>query len=258
MYNNVKISIKDYSPNIIIFNFSSYFEKQYFFKLIKIIYSKKIKFIGIDTLFKFNKYMSHIWIPHITISKKQIGKNIYFGWDKIIVEKIKKNNVLGKHILFLIGGTDKYKLSEKIPNLLNNKIQSENKFLWVQGPFAKPPKIKKKYKKNWKIYKNPQNIYNLIFKAKCCFVLFGTTFFEVVNAGIPQVTYIPKGKEKQILVKKLKKNFLIENNLKVSLNKINLILKNYDKFKQKAKKNKKLIIFKKRKKFLNYILNFNE
>ena len=51
-------------------------------------------------------------------------------------------------------------------------MQSENKFLWVQGPFAKPPKIKKKYKKNWKIYKNPQNIYNLIFQAKCCFVLF--------------------------------------------------------------------------------------
>tara|TARA_Y100000590_G_C15722047_1_gene1013847 strand:- start:1568 stop:2530 length:963 start_codon:yes stop_codon:yes gene_type:complete len=251
----IYIKINKFSPNIIFFNLSNFFEKKYFKKLINKIYTKKIKFIGIDNLLQFKKYLSHIWIPNIAIDKNIYNKNVHFGWDRILVDKVKLKNKPKKDILFLIGGTDKYNLAKKIPINLDEKIQKNYKIAWIQGPFAKTPKINKKFRKNWKIYKNPKNVYNIIQSSKCCFVLFGASFYEIVNSGVPLITYIPKGKENQNLINKLKKKFLVETSLKISLNKIALILNNYKKFKKLAAINKKLITLDQRKKFLKNILN---
>ena len=62
-YNNklikkLNLNIINFSPQIIFFNFSNFFERKYFGKLIRKIYTKEIKFIAIDNLLKFKQYLS--------------------------------------------------------------------------------------------------------------------------------------------------------------------------------------------------------
>tara|TARA_A100001015_G_C14949706_1_gene696202 strand:+ start:844 stop:1542 length:699 start_codon:yes stop_codon:yes gene_type:complete len=155
--------IEIFKPTHIIFNVSKKFENKYIELLLKKIKSKHsyINLIAIDGCIKFKSYFKKIWIPNVYLKRKNRYKNIYYGWDKILFKKIEKNKKKNKKkILILLGGTDAYNFSKKLPQILNKFFDHKFSISWLQGPFAPKPKLKKF--NNWKVLKDKKSYINIM------------------------------------------------------------------------------------------------
>ena len=242
-------------PTHCFFNLSPDFEKKKFKNFFKLFINKKIKLIAIDNLFNYHKFLDHIWVPNIYLNPK-LKKNIKFsfGFNKLLINK-KKNIHLKKDnsILIITGGTDKYNLSKKIPPLLEKHCLQNTNISWVIGPYAKKP-ILKNTKLRWNFYNKPRDLSKIYKKSSVAFVLFGISFFEIVNYSIPCSIYSPKFKETRALEKEIKKKFFIDNNLE------NVIIDLISKFKNlkiensRAIRLSKLINLKKRDSFIKKLI----
>ena len=124
---------------------------------------------------------------------------------------------------------------------------------WVIGPYAKKP-ILKNTKLRWNFYYKPRDLSKIYKKSSVAFVLFGISFFEIVNYSIPCSIYSPKFKETRALEKEIKKKFFIDNNLE------NVIIDLISKFKNlkiensRAIRLSKLINLKKRDSFIKKLI----
>jgi len=247
--------INSYSPDIICFNVSRFLEPELynFIKLLKLKYSN-IRLVAIDGFIKKISFFKKIWIPNILLKNKNDLKNnkILYGWDKIFVSKNIQRRRSEKpiNILFTIGGTDKYKLGEKIPLIAEKTFDKNIKLLWVQGPFAPKPKFLDS--RRWIIIKNKTNLKTVYKKIDLAFVVFGVSFFEVVSRSIPTVLFFPKKKtEDKHLISQLKKeSFDVTSNLESAIKLLNIKITYFKNAQFKAKKLMKKIIFKNRKQLL--------
>ncbi len=247
--------INQHSPNVVCFNVSRFLEpKLYnFISLLKKNYPN-IKLVAIDGFLKKTHLFKKIWIPNVTLKSKKDFKNkkIIFGWDKILINRFKEKNKRQKsiNVLFTIGGTDRYKIGDHLPQIAEKTFEKKIKLIWVQGPYASRPKISSS--KRWTILKNRTNLKPLYKKIDFAFVVFGVSFFEIISQSIPSVLFFHKKKIEDIhLIKYLKKKlFDVTSNLETAVSILNYKIKNYKKSKQKAKKLKQKIKFKNRKKII--------
>ena len=249
-------------PDCIILNISRSFENMIIEEII--ILKKTFPSIQINSI-DGNPYNSKIynllWIPNIYLEKKhQKKRNIIYGWDKILIEKKSKKKIIKdkKMLLVSIGGTDKFDLTKRLPNILNDEEFVDFKFLWVKGPFVKKPFLKKSVI-NFKFIENRLSLNKLYMKSSFAIVLFGVSFFETVYYGIPQIVHFPKEKKEiKGLIKKLRKrNFLVSQNLIELKKNLKILFKNEKKFKKMAKKNIRMINFKERKKILKKFIGIH-
>lgn len=244
----------------IVFNVSRFLEPHLYDIIVKIKKRhKKVNLYAIDGFINKQNFFRKIWIPNVALknSSAKYGnkKNIIYGWDKIIIEKKvfkKKINVI-KKILILIGGTDKYNIGKKLPKLLCAKFKNI-KFIWVKGPFAKTP-IKGNCK-NLVVIKNKLNLNKIYSQADYAFVVFGVTFFEVLNNKIPHVLFFHKKKKIDLhLISSLKKlKFNVSNDCNDALNKLKKLTENELKSKKQVYKLSKYLNFNKRNKVIKNFL----
>ena len=222
--------IRILNPSHIIFNVSKKFENRYLKSLLNQIkkFKQKKILVAIDGCIKLRKSFNSIWIPNIYLDKEKKYQNILYGWDKILFKRLKKNKIkYKKKILILIGGTDVYNYSSKLPKILRTYFDENYSIKWIQGPFAKKPKIKNY--KNFEIIKNKSNIEKEILSTNLVLVLFGVSFFEVAALSKPCVVLIPSGKEKKELIKKIsKKGFNVANNIKTACKKLYDLSQSYN------------------------------
>jgi spore coat polysaccharide biosynthesis predicted glycosyltransferase SpsG len=170
-----------------------------------------------------------------------------FGWDKILIQNLKKSKTKIKNKLAVIlGGTDIYNFGKILPNYLDKNIKLKGRKIWIQGPFARKPFIKKK--NSWLVIKGSKNIHRHILESEFVIVLFGVSFFEVVSLSKPNVVMIPYQKEKAGLIKELKnKKFSVASNFKQLSKKILFYIQNKKALKLLATKHSKLLKNNKRK-----------
>ena len=227
---NILHKIRILNPSHIIFNVSKKFENRYLKSLLNQIkkFKQKKKLVAIDGCIKLRKSFNSIWIPNIYLDKEKKYQNIFYGWDKILFKRLKKNKIkYKKKILILIGGTDVYNYSSKLPKILRTYFDENYSIKWIQGPFAKKPKIKNY--KNFKIIKNKSNIEKEILSTNLVLVLFGVSFFEVAALSKPCVVLIPSGKEKKELINKIsKKGFNVANDIKTACKKLYDLSQSYN------------------------------
>ena len=253
-FQDILNKIKKINPNIIITNTSKIFEKYYGSKLIN--FSKKfninINLICIDGFLRFNTQVNSIWIPNIIIPKKHQNKNVFFGWDKLILQRrinLKKKKFT-KNFLISHGGSDVYNLTKKLPKYLFNLNLNIN---WIIGPYARKPKINKRYK-NINLINQPKTLGKFIKNSYLAFTLFGMSFFETIYYSVPTIVMIPRVKENKILIDHIKKEkILVLEDLKKLNYSINKMIDNYDSYQNKVKKVSKKINFSNRKKFYQKI-----
>lgn len=252
--NQILDKIKILNPSHVIFNVSKKFENRYVKSLLNKIkkLKQKKRLVAIDGCIKLRKLFNSIWIPNIYLDKEKKYQNIYYGWDKILFKRLKKNKTkYKKKILILIGGTDVYNYSSKLPKILRTYFDNNYSIKWIQGPFAKKPKIENY--KNFKIIKNKSNIEKEILNTNLVLVLFGVSFFEVAALSKPCVVLIPSGKEKKKLINKIsKKGFIVAENIKTACKRLYDLSQNYNDAFKKAnylssslKKNKRKELYKK-------------
>ena len=251
----IKKKIIKFRPNCLIFNISRDFENIILNDILRL---KKnfplVKFNSLDGNTKNINAYDILWIPNIFLEKKyQKKKKIFYGWDKIFIDRFNKKEIKRDRstLLISIGGTDKFRLTKKLPIILQDKKFSNLKFLWVRGPFSKKPTFKKK--NSIKIIEKKLTLHKVYMRSSFAIVLFGVSFFETVHYGIPQVIHFPKQKKErdELLNKLKKKKFLVSNTLFQLKKNLITLIENRRKFQKIAKKNSKLLNFRNRKKILN-------
>lgn len=211
-YNDNKMSydlerrINNYNPSVIIIDLNKKYMNKY---LKKIILSKKYKIIVIDYFDeKLKDFVNIHWIPSVSFKNK--SKNIFSGWDTIILNKLnnyKNKNKKINNIAIFSGASDTYKIGFSLPLLIDEKFKDHKiNFKWIQGPFAKKPILPKNTNNSWEIIQDPKSIDPILNKTKLAISIFGVTAFEIFNHNIPSVIIFPKRTKYDIDYKFFKKN----------------------------------------------------
>jgi spore coat polysaccharide biosynthesis predicted glycosyltransferase SpsG len=245
---DINLSIKHSKKDLInIFNFCK---------------KKKILTIGIDSLRNYFSKLNYVWIPSPYKSKNIKGKNIIFGWEKMIIERPIKNFKYKKRkkILILIGSAQNLFIKEKLPLLISKYIPKDYELTWILGKFSSPIDLKSNNTHKHIVYYDLKNIKKFLSCTGYVFCLYGLSFFESLSYGIPTSSYVTKNNYKKDhdeikYIKKTKIAF-IEDTLEKSLINLNNLIKNDELSKKLSVKSKKLLS-KINYKFLNNLVFYN-
>jgi spore coat polysaccharide biosynthesis predicted glycosyltransferase SpsG len=223
-FNSYKAIIFDLYPAHNIVNFD---------KLCKEIKRNKILLISIDSLFEYSDILDFIWVPSTNFNDKKyqkISKKIKTGWDSLLIQKrlAQKEWVPGKNLLVLTGGSDFYQLGNTLPTQLDSSLDNDVQVHWVKGPFSNYPVMPKECRLNWNIHNNPEYLDDLIVQSNYVMTVFGVSFFEVLQYGIPTVVFSPNmSKDSMDLVAIEKEGVaLVSKNIQIAIRDIIELMNN--------------------------------
>ncbi len=192
--------------------------------------NKDIEIVSIDSLFEYSMHMNFIWVPSFydKFSNNPLLLNkVIFGWDSYLLNKKLKTPKwkTGKKVLILTGASDTKNLSKILPHKLENDLSEVMEITWVQGPYSKKPTLPEESRHNWKIIFNPNDIQELICSSNYVLTVFGVSFFETIQYGIPTTVFSPYDQKDFEELKALSKEGVClvsenENNAIKDLNKL--------------------------------------
>ncbi len=156
--------------------------------------SRGVKLIAVDSLIVHQQHLDHIWLPsiHFDLSKVSSEKgfcDVSFGWDHFLLERseVSPDWNPGNEVLVMTGGSDVLDLGAWLPRALDNKLPMATKISWIKGPYSNRPNIPQRPKLDWQVHDNPRNIDKLICSSNYVLTLFGVSFFEAIQYGLPTV-----------------------------------------------------------------------
>lgn len=158
---------------------------------------QKILTIGIDSLIEYCDILDLIWIPSFNFDINKYEKNckglLKSGWDSYLIQKHFSNKEWkpGLKILVLTGGSDISGLGKTLPAQLDHLLDKNSEVHWVKGPLSDDPIFPEKSKLKWTLHDAPQQLDELILDSNYALAVFGVSFFEVLQYGIPTVVFSP-------------------------------------------------------------------
>lgn len=155
-----------------------------------------IYIISIDSLIEYCDIVDLIWIPSFnfnTIKHCNCKSLLRSGWDTYLIQKRLNNKEWkpGLKILVLTGGSDISNLGKTLPTQLDQILDKNSEVHWVKGPLSDDPIFPKKSKLKWTLHDAPQQLDELILDSNYALAVFGVSFFEVLQYGIPTVVFSP-------------------------------------------------------------------
>lgn len=196
---------------------------------------KKISIINVDCLTRFDDLIDLIWIPSFyfkTYQSLTYQDKIKYGWDCYLIQKslLTQNWKPGTNVLVLTGGSDITQLGQNLPYKIDNLLKSGTHIHWVQGPFSKPPDLPKQPRLKWSVYNSPDRIDEYIVKSNYVLTVFGVSFFEVLQYGMPTVVFSPyEHQDPQEMVALAKENVaMVSKNNNTALNDLIELMNNND------------------------------
>ena len=171
---------------------------------------RNICIIGIDSLIEYCEILDLIWIPsfNFDIIKHSNCKSLLkSGWDTYLIQKHLHHKEWrpGSKILVLTGGSDIKNLGKTLPTQLDQILKNNSEVHWVKGPLSDDPILPEKQKLNWIIHDSPQQLDELIVQSNYVITVFGISFFEALQYGIPTVVFSPYDKKDNEDLKALSK-----------------------------------------------------
>ncbi len=184
---NINLMVLDVTPKIDINDLE---------KHLKNWKKKKVSLVSIDSLVEYSNFLDLIWIPSFNFNynnSNNLKSKIKSGWDSYLIQKKIKHNQWfhGKKLLVLTGGSDTTNLSETLPRQLDEKLDDKIEISWIKGPFSDEPALPKKCRLNWSVYKNLESLDDIIVQHNYAMTVFGVSFFEILQYGIPTVVFSP-------------------------------------------------------------------
>jgi spore coat polysaccharide biosynthesis predicted glycosyltransferase SpsG len=159
---------------------------------------RDVSLVGIDSLIEYCNTIDLLWFPSFYFNSEAYDNckaTIKSGWDSFLIQKRLPNRkwCTGANVLVLTGGCDTTNLFKTLPRQLDKSLEEDVSLHWVQGPFSSPPHLPNKQQLNWEIHKAPNRLDDLIVQSNYVLTVFGVTFFEVLQYGIPSVVFSPYG-----------------------------------------------------------------
>lgn len=171
---------------------------KHFDKLLEELKQRNIYLISIDGLLEHCNILDLIWIPafNFDFSGHSDCKSLLkSGWESLLIQKRLEHTDWspGSKVLILTGGSDVSKLGETLPAQLDTVLDKDTDLHWVRGPFSDAPILPNKCRLNWTVHNAPQKLDELIVQSNYVMTVFGVSFFEVLQYGIPTVVFSPYG-----------------------------------------------------------------
>jgi spore coat polysaccharide biosynthesis predicted glycosyltransferase SpsG len=192
----IKTNVNMFNPNVIVFDLHQKFLPIDIENLFVWLKGYAIQLVSIDSLVDYSHVLDLVWIPSFYFDTKKIfhstGK-LKSGWDSFLIQKRLPSSIWkpGRRVLILTGGSDVKNLYSTLPNELEKSLKKDSEIHWVQGPFSMKPKLPKKQRLLWEIHNAPSYLDELIVNSNYVLTIFGVSFFEVLQYGIPTVVFSP-------------------------------------------------------------------
>jgi spore coat polysaccharide biosynthesis predicted glycosyltransferase SpsG len=199
---NIEVSINHILNNnryeVLVFDLYPKFNLLELQNLLIKLKKRKIYLVSIDALVEYHKILDLVWIPSINFirEKKFDDKHkIISGWDSFLIQKRLKQKswMPGSKVLILSGAGDVSGIGETLPQELEDRLARNTEIHWVKGPFSRHPNIPKRNQLSWNIHNAPDQLDELIIQSNYVISVFGVSFFEVLQYGIPTVVFSPYG-----------------------------------------------------------------
>ena len=157
-----------------------------------------VHLIGIDALIEHCDILDLIWVPSFNFDfsgHTDCNSVLKSGWDSFLIQKRLEPTEWspGSKVLILSGGSDVAKLGKTLPVQLDEVLGKNTEVHWVRGPFSSAPILPNKCRLNWTIHDAPESLDDLIVQSDYVMTVFGVSFFEVLQYGIPTVVFSPYG-----------------------------------------------------------------
>jgi spore coat polysaccharide biosynthesis predicted glycosyltransferase SpsG len=159
---------------------------------------RDVHLIGIDALLEYCDILDLIWVPAFNFDfsgHTDCNSVLKSGWDSFLIQKRLEHTEWspGSKVLILTGGSDVSKLGETLPAQLDAVLGKDTDVHWVRGPFSGAPILPNKCRLNWTTHNAPEQLDELIVQSDYVMTVFGVSFFEVLQYGIPAVVFSPYG-----------------------------------------------------------------
>jgi spore coat polysaccharide biosynthesis predicted glycosyltransferase SpsG len=197
--------------------------------------TRDISIINVDSLTNYSHLLDLIWIPSFYFKANQAldyPDKIKYGWDCYLIQKnlLTPNWKPGTDVLVLTGGSDMTHLGQKLPDKIDNSLKAGTHIHWVRGPFAEPPNLPEQPRLTWSVYNSPDRLDELIVQSNYVLTVFGVSFFEVLQYGIPTVVFSPyEHQDPHEMVALAKENVaMVSQNVNIALNDLIELMNNND------------------------------
>ena len=180
-------------------------------KLFLKLKQRSVIIIAIDSLIQYRNILDLIWIPSFNFDctkYSDCNAILKSGWDSFLLKKRIKHNTwrTGNKVLILTGGSDSANLGEYLPTQLDKLLPKDTIINWVKGPFSNMLNLPKNCRLSWVVNDSPEHLDELIVESNYVLTVFGVSFFEVLQYGIPSVVFSPWMKDNKDLTDLTKEN----------------------------------------------------
>ncbi len=137
------------------------------------------------------------WIPSFYFKgvKGADESGVDFGWQNYLLKPVIQiplsETSKPKKVLILTGGSDPQGYSQSWPEILLSGLPETVGIHWVQGPFAKEPKLPSHGASNWQTLHSPDDLASLYKNYDAAICLYGVSFFECLKAKLPVIAVDP-------------------------------------------------------------------
>ena len=209
---------------------------------------RHVHLIGIDALLEHCNILDLIWVPafNFDFSGYTDSKSLLrSGWDSFLIQKRLDHAdwSAGSKVLILTGGSDVSKLGVTLPSELDSVLDAGTDLHWVRGPFSDAPILPKKCRLDWTIHNAPEQLDELIVQSDYAMTVYGVSLFEVLQYGVPVVTFSPYGDKDDVELEALSKEgvAMVAGNSRSAIDRLTELMNNDELAKQLSKKSLKIM-----------------
>ena len=157
--------------------------------------------IAIDAPSELQDAFDRLYIPSFTLKEKAQyhSKQVIYGWECYLFKQPMPPGrwQAGNEVLVLIGGSDPHGLSRHLPELLDQSLPINICVRWVQGPYSRRPRIPASARLRWQVETGLNDLSDCYRRANYVLCVYGVSFFESLQAGLPTVVFSPYGERDQ-------------------------------------------------------------
>lgn len=164
-----------------------------------------IKLVAIDGLLTHREQLDLVFIPsfrHPASTHAQVPSEakVIHGWDCYLLDENPNPPPwhAGPKVLALTGGSDTTQLGRTWPTLLNDRLPNGTEVDWVTGPFAQTPVWPSTPRIRMTQHLAPNGLHPQMSKINYAVTVYGVSFFELLQRGVPTVVFSPYG-DKDVL-----------------------------------------------------------
>lgn len=163
---------------------------------------QKVLRVGIDSIHAMAGpagLLDLLCLPGFDVSPELLASSsptpTRYGWSYYLIPPTtaRPSWQPGKNVLILTGGSDTTGLGQCLPAELDAALPETSEIHWVHGPYADRPKLPSTPRLKWHFHDAPPQLGTLMNEANYALTVYGVTFFELIQIGLPCVVFSPYG-----------------------------------------------------------------